>query len=471
MRLDFEHRLSPSPGDCLDDQTPVEDAPHLRGAAVPAGRHVGWARRQLRAVLGACDQGRALPVRLGGRAGDRAHRAAGVHRRGLARLPAGRAAGHRLRLPRARPVRARCRAPLQPEQAAARPVRAGAQWRAAPRAGDLRLRGRPLRRRPELRRPRQRRLRPEMPGDRPRLHLGPRPPAARAVGRHDLLRDARARLHHPPSGAALRAGRHLRRPGVGGGGGAPARSGRHLDRAAADPHVRRRRPPGTDRPQQLLGLQHAGLLRARPALRVRRRQCRVRVQGDGGAPAPGRARGDPRRRLQPHRRGQRAGPDAVVQGHRQRLLLPAAAGPGALLRQRHRHREHRQPQPSARAADGHRQPALLGERDARRRVPLRPGDDPGARELRLRRGRRLPRQLPAGSGAVWREADRRAVGLRPGRLPGRRLSARLGRMERPLPRHRARFLARAGLGRRAGAAAQRLGRQASTGAAGGPGPR
>ena len=41
------------------------------------------------------------------------------------------------------------------------------------------------------------------------------------------------------------------------------------------------------------------------------------------------------------------------------------------------------------------------------------------------------------------EADRRAVGLRPRRLSGRRLSARLGRVERQVPRHGARFLAAA----------------------------
>ena len=39
-------------------------------------------------------------------------------------------------------------------------------------------------------------------------------------------------------------------------------------------------------------------------------------------------------------------------------------------------------------------------------------------------------------------ADRRALGLRPGRLPGGRLPARLGGVERPLPRHRAGLLAR-----------------------------
>ena len=74
-----------------------------------------------------------------------------------------------------------------------------------------------------------------------------------------------------------------------------------------------------------------------------------RVQGDGGAPARRRPRGDPRRGLQPHRRRQRARADAVVQGHRQRVVLPAAAGPAALLHQRHRHRQHAEPQPSARA--------------------------------------------------------------------------------------------------------------------------
>ena len=52
---------------------------------------------------------------------------------------------------------------------------------------------------------------------------------------------------------------------------------------------------------------------------------------------------------------------------------------------------------SPRAADGDGQPALLGERHARRRLPLRPRHHPGARAARLRRGRPLPRRLPAGS--------------------------------------------------------------------------
>ncbi len=104
-----------------------------------------------------------------------------------------------------------------------------------------------------LRYARQRRLRAEMPGDRSRLHLGPRPPAARAVGRHDLLRDPRARLHQAPSGGARRPARHLRGLGDGGGRGLHRGSRRHLDRAAAGPQLRRRRPPGPDRASATTG--------------------------------------------------------------------------------------------------------------------------------------------------------------------------------------------------------------------------
>jgi isoamylase len=49
---------------------------------------------------------------------------------------------------------------------------------------------------------------------------------------------------------------------------------------------------------------------------------------------------------------------------------------------------------------------------------------------------------PAGPGAVARQAHRRTLGHRPGRLPARRLPRALPRMERPLPRRRAAVLAR-----------------------------
>ena len=109
----------------------------------------------------------------------------------------------------------------------------------------------------------------------------------------------------------------------------------------------------------------------------------------------------------------------------------------ALLHQRHRHREHGQSQPSARAADGHRHPALLGAGDAGRRLPLRSRHHPRPRAARLRRGRRLPRRLPPGPGAEPGQADRRALGLRTRRLSGRAVPARLGGVERPVSRHRA----------------------------------
>ena len=59
---------------------------------------------------------------------------------------------------------------------------------------------------------------------------------------------------------------------------------------------------------QLLGLPAGVLLRAQGLLRAPRgrRPGRARVQGDGEGPARGRHRGDPRHRLQPHRRGRRA---------------------------------------------------------------------------------------------------------------------------------------------------------------------
>ena len=50
--------------------------------------------------------------------------------------------------------------------------------------------------------------------------------------------------------------------------------------------------------------------------------------------------------------------------------------------------------------------------------------------------------VPAGSGAERREAHRRALGLRAGRLSGRPFLAGLGRVERPLSRYDARVLAR-----------------------------
>ena len=69
---------------------------------------------------------------------------------------------------------------------------------------------------------------------------------------------------------------------------------------------------------------------------------------------------------------------------------------------------------------------------------------------------RVPEGLLPGPGAGRRETDCRALGLRPGRLPGWRLPTGLGRVERQIPQHRARLLARRGVGECAGPPAFRL---------------
>ena len=144
---------------------------------------------------------------------------------------------------------------------------------------------------------------------------------------------------------------------------------RHLGRTDADPLVRRRRPSAAEGSAQLLGLQFARLLRADDALS--RPQRARRLSRHGARLSRRRARSHPRRRLQPYRGRQREGADALVQGHRQFLLLPHDAERGALLHQRHRHREHDQHLASARAADGAGFAALLGDGDGGRRLPLR----------------------------------------------------------------------------------------------------
>ena len=74
--------------------------------------------------------------------------------------------------------------------------------------------------------------------------------------------------------------------------------------------------------------------------------------------------------------------------------------------------------------------------------------DAGPRVLRRRPARDVLRARAAGPGRQPGEADRRAVGHRPRRLPGRQLPAAVDRVERRLPRHRPRLLARRAVARR-----------------------
>ena len=105
------------------------------GNRLPARRHLGRRGHQLRAVLRGRRAGRAVPVRRRRRSETRVDADRGGRVR-LARLPARRRPGPALRLPGARPVRPRPRAPLQPGQAAARPLRQGRRGRG--RAGTRR---------------------------------------------------------------------------------------------------------------------------------------------------------------------------------------------------------------------------------------------------------------------------------------------------------------------------------------------
>ena len=211
------------------------------------------------------------------------------------------------------------------------------------------------------------------------------------------------------------------------------------------------------RADELLGLLEHRLPRAALAL-LRHRRPGARVQGDGQGAAPGRDRGDPRRRLQPHRRGQPPRPDAQLPGRRQPELLPPRAGDAALLHGLHRHRQHAQPRASRGAAADHGLAALLRDRVPRRRLPLRSRVGARARVLRRRPALGVLRHHPPGPGALPGEADRGAVGRRPGRVPGRQLPDPLVGVERHLPRHDARLLARPRLGRRLRLALRRLGR-------------
>ena len=219
------------------------NAPELRlsrireGLPYPAWRHLGRQRRQLRAGHCPRDQGRGLPFRQG-RERKGAHRAARVPRRDLARLRAGHRRGMLLRLPGAWPLRAGRRPPLQPEQAGARSLCAGAFRRADLEPGVVRLQGGRPAGRSFLRRARQRAVHAEVRGGRPGLRLeAGEGVAAGAVGSRHRLRDARARLYQAASESPREPARHLRRHGGQGGHRLHQVARRHLGRAAAGPHL------------------------------------------------------------------------------------------------------------------------------------------------------------------------------------------------------------------------------------------
>ena len=327
----------------------------------------------------------------------------------LARLPARRAAGPALRLPGARPVRPgrRATAATRPSCCSTpTPRRSTAQIDGDESLFSYRLR------RPERRRRRHRNTEDSLGNTMLSVVINPffdwghdRPPQheyhetviyeAHVKGLTmphpdvpEEIRGTYAGIAHPAIIEHLTdARRHRHRADA----GAPVRPGPHAAR------------PG---PVELLGLQHDRLLRPAQRLRGVRHPRRAghRVQGDGQGAARGRHRGHPRRGLQPHRRGQPPGPDAGVPRHRQRRLLPAGRRrPGALLRH-HRHRQQPADAAPARAAADHGLAALLGHRDARRRVPVRPRGHPGPPVPRGRPAVGVLRPRPAGPGHLARSS-------------------------------------------------------------------
>ncbi len=162
-----------------------------------------------------------------------------------------------------------------------------------------------------VRRSRQRGAGPAGGGRRPRVHVGRRPAPGHPVAQDDHLRDARQGLHDAPSADPGVAARHLR--------GADDRRGaepsdvarRHRRRTDAGAPPCERSPPDGEGAGQLLGLQHARLLRAGSAAGRQHAAARhrARVQADGARAARRGHRSDPRRRLQPHGRGQPPGAD------------------------------------------------------------------------------------------------------------------------------------------------------------------
>jgi hypothetical protein len=352
-------------------------------SSLAAGCPFRWQRGQLRRVLGPRLDGRSLPVRTGRPGRDRPARVGRSKWRCLARPAARGCSGTRLRLARTRPLAAREGAPFQPAQAAAGPL--GARDRAAARR--LRLAGPSLRSRSwppfgtEL--AGQRRTGAEGPRRSRHLRLAGRPSTRHAAGRQRALRSACAWFQPAAAGPARKPARQLCGTGQRLGHRALQAPGHHRAQPDAGSPAPGRITPGGAGVEQLLGLQHAGLLLPRPALRQHRPPA-AGVPQHGPSPACCGHRGHPRRGLQPHPRRRRERPHAVLARPGQPELVSPARRPPGPLSQLERLRQRAQRAPSARAADGDGQPALLGAGDARRRLSLRPGADAGPWRFRLR---------------------------------------------------------------------------------------
>ena len=150
---------------------------------------------------------------------------------------------------------------------------------------------------------------------------------------------------------------------------------------------------------------------------------RGRVPGPRQGPPPRRHRGDPGRRVQPHGGGRPRRADPLLPGARQRDVLHPGGGPRP-LRELQRHRQHAERERRGGAPPDPRQPAVLGGRHARGRLPVRPRLRPIARRVGLPApAAPHPVGHPVGPGPGGDQAHRRGVGRRRP-LPGRPLQRR-----------------------------------------------
>ena len=357
-----------------------------RRRAPAAGRPLdrGGAGVQFRRLLASCDRGDLAAVRRRGCGGAVAASAARLRpaedRARLAHAACTRPTPARpvLRLPRRRPVRSRARATASiRRRCCSTRTRAACSSRPATRGCGSLGPGSNAGRGP---------LGEIAPRTTP-VRLGRRrAPAAHA--RHGDVRDARARIHQAAELRRDRAGPgtfagvvekipYLKELGVTVVELMPVTSS--IPRTAATTGATCRSNFFAPHQRVLLGGR-----RRRPARRVPR---------DGEGAARGGHRGRPRRRLQPHLRRRRVGPDLLLSRHRQQHLLPA----------RPRRRRYRNDagtgQRAAYVASGgaaadRRQPALLDEGDARRRLPLRPRVGLHAHRRRIDRSRTSRRFSP-----------------------------------------------------------------------------
>ncbi len=254
------------------------------------------------------------------------------------------------------------------------------------------------------------------------------------------LRAARQGLHQASSRGARAAARHLRRAGLAGRDRSPARPGRHGRRVAAGPLSRRRPLPVEKGLVNYWGYNTLGFFApdprysprpSMPSLVLREFKKMVADAARRGH------RGDPRRGLQPHRRGQPAAGRRSRCGASTTPPTTDSRPTTALLHGLHRLRQHAQHAASARARSSSWTACGYWVADMHVdgfRFDL--ASDAGPRTARSRQARRVLRHHPPGPGALAGQAHRRALGRRAGRLPGGQLPGALDRVERQVPRLR-----------------------------------